>query len=338
MQKVLIIGPAWVGDMVMAQVLFKLLRQSHPTIQLDVIAPAATYPLLARMPEVSHAINLSIGHGEFGLRKRYQLGRELRAEKYDTAILLTNTFKSALLPFFAKIPRRIGWRGEMRWGLLNDVRYLNRQQLPLMIQRFAALGLPCNAALPKELPWPHLQTDSNATASTFAKLNMMPPTKPILALCPGAEFGPAKRWPSRYFAAIATAKYAAGWDVWIMGGPKDQPIAAEIQAQANHCCVDLTGKTKLTEAIDLLAQASAVVSNDSGLMHISAALQRSLVVIYGSSDPSFTPPLAKQVKILSLGLACSPCFERTCPLQHMNCLNQLYPEQVLQALDNLQNK
>lgn len=335
MSRILIIGPAWVGDMVMAQVLFKLLRQQNPTIVLDVVAPPSTLPLLSRMSEVKHAINLPLGHGELGLATRYKIGCELRAGHYDQAILLTNSFKSAILPFLTRASIRTGWRGEMRWGLVNDMRYLDKEKLPLMIQRFAALGLPADAILPAELPWPSLQVTKDSVTAALQKVNLTRPQKPVLVLCPGAEYGPAKRWPAAYFAAVAKAKLDAGWDIWLMGGPKDQIITTEIQALTDNRCVDLAGKTKLVEAVDLLSLATAVLTNDSGLMHISAALQRPLVVIYGSSSPWFTPPLTKHVKILSLNLDCSPCFERTCPLQHMNCLNHLYPEQVLQALTEL---
>ena len=200
MNKILIIGPAWVGDMVMAQCLFKLLKQRQPHAMIDVLAPAWSLPLLARMPEVNAAKVMPIGHGEMALKKRYQLGKALRSEQYQQAIVLPNSFKSALIPFFARIPLRTGWRGEMRYGLLNDVRVLNKRHYPLMIEQFMALGLPTQEKLSKPYPLPALQTFS-VTDSGSA---------PILALCPGAEFGPAKRWPEEYYAEIANAKLKEG--------------------------------------------------------------------------------------------------------------------------------
>lgn len=332
---VLIVGPAWVGDMVMAQTLFKLLIEREPELVIDVLAPASTLPLLSRMPEVRKSILAPFKHGEFNWRGRYDLARSLREEKYQQAIILTNSFKSALVPFWARIPRRTSWLGEMRFGLLNDPRYLDKVKQPLMIQRFAALGLPKDASLPATLPFPALQISKESVAQALAKVGMAFPQKPVLALCPGAEFGPAKRWPASYYAKVAQAKLAEGWDVWLFGGPKDRPVAAEIQAAAGQACRDLTGQTSLTEAVDLLSLAHAVVSNDSGLMHVAAALKRPLVVIYGSSDPRFTPPLSQQVEILSLNLACSPCFKRECPLGHLQCLRDLSADRVLQAMVKL---
>ncbi len=334
-EQILVIGPAWVGDMVMAQTLFKLLKQERPGVLIDVLAPGATLPLLARMPEVRNAHLMRVGHGQLRLRERRQLGHALRTVAYDQAIVLPNSFKSALVPFWAGIKKRTGWQGEMRWGLLNDMRKLDKQSYPFMIERFMALALKRDANVPAKPPMPHLVVEPQQVEMTLAKLKLTCDRRPILALCPGAEYGPAKRWPTAYFAQVAKQKVAQGWQVWIFGSHKEQPLAAQIQEACNHICRDLTGQTQLTEAIDLLSCAHAVVSNDSGLMHISAALQRPLVVIYGSSDPGFTPPLSKQVKILTLGLDCSPCFKRECPLKHYKCLRDLHPPRVLRALDEL---
>jgi heptosyltransferase II len=329
--KLIIVAPAWVGDMVMAHSLFRLLRQTRPNCIIDVLAPDATRSLLARMPEVRRAIPLPFSHGQLALKRRYELACSLRAEKYDQAILLPNTFKSALIPFWARIPVRTGWQGEMRFGVLNDRRHLDKQKYPLMIQRFCALAFPPNAVLPDRLPFPILtRTSVTHTRSTDSK--------PLLALCPGAEYGPAKRWPPAYYAEVAKAHLAQGWEVCLMGSRGDQAAAAEIQNLSNNGCTDLVGKTSLQEAIDQLALADAVVSNDSGLMHIAAALQRPLVVLYGSTDPRFTPPLTENVEILSLKLSCSPCFQRECPLHHLKCLRDLMPEQVLRALDAVYRK
>lgn len=224
----------------------------------------------------------------------------------------------------------------MRFGLLNDIRYLDKQKLPFMIERFAALGLPKEAPVPSELPWPTLQVDPAQVQNTLNKLELTNlPSNPILALCPGAEYGPAKRWPAAYYATVAKQKMSEGWTVWILGGMKDKPIAEEIQASIQQSAYDFTGKTGLSEAIDLLSLSDVIVSNDSGLMHIGAALAKPLVVIYGSSTPNFTPPLTKTKAILSLNLPCSPCFERTCPLKHLNCLNDLKPDRVLEAISLL---
>lgn len=330
--KILIVGPAWVGDMVMAQCLFKLIKQRQPEVSIDVLAPAWSMPLLARMPEVSTAITMPIGHGQLALGQRYQLGKELRNKGYKQAILLPNSFKSALIPFFANIPVRTGWRGEMRYVVLNDVRYLDKARYPLMIERFMALGLEPNAELPGEYPLPELRISAESCAKALSNHHLTHGDRPILAICPGAEFGPAKRWPETYYADIANAKIKEGWEVWIFGSPKDAPVAERILELTERRCIDLTGKTKLEEAVDLLSLATAVVSNDSGLMHISAALKKPLIVVYGPTTASFTPPLHDKAKILTLKLDCQPCFQRECPLKHNRCMQELKPEAVLTAM------
>lgn len=334
---ILVIGPAWVGDMVMAQVLFRLLKQHDPARAIDVMAPAWSAPLLARMPEVRTSFDLPLAHGEFGFGKRRTLGHSLRG-KYTEAILLPNSWKSGLIPFFAGIPRRTGWRGEMRYGLLNDLRPLDKARYPLMIERFAALAFPPGATLPDPLPWPQLQVDTaerDRTVNHFG-LNRQ---WPVLALCPGAEFGEAKRWPEHHYAAVASDAIARGQQVWIFGSAKDAPVASQILAQLPEsqraACTSLAGKTSLGEAIDLLSLAEAVVTNDSGLMHIAAALARPLVAVYGSSSPDFTPPLAAHAAMVRTGISCSPCFQRQCPLQHRDCLEKLEPARVLAALQQV---
>ena len=337
---ILVIGPAWVGDMVMAQVLFRMLKQQQPDCVIDVLAPAWSEPLLARMPEVRASFDLPLAHGEFGWAARKNIGKALR-EKYQQAIVLPNSWKSALVPFFASVPQRTGWRGEMRYGLLNDIRLLDKQKLPLMIERFAALALQRGCALPTQLPLPALHIDAEERNAALQQYHL-DVERPVLALCPGAEFGPAKRWPEKHYAAVAAARIAAGEQVWIFGSEKDAPVAEAIRAALPETlrehCKNLAGKTKLAQAIDLLSCAHAVVSNDSGLMHIAAALNRPLVAVYGSSSPQFTPPLADDVEIVRLDLACSPCFKRECPLGHLQCLQDLPPARVLAALSRLQEK
>lgn len=337
-KKILIIGPSWVGDMVMAQSLFILLKQRYPDGQIDVLAPAWSRPLLARMPEVHRAIDMPVGHGSLMWSVRRQIGRELKAERYDQAILLPNSLKSALIPWFAGIPQRTGWKGEFRYGLVNDIRLLDKNRYPLMVQRFGALAYPPGAALPEKLPAPDLHADSGRVPALRQKFGLGEERR-ILALCPGAEFGPAKRWPERHYAAVAANQLAQGWQVWLLGSEKDHPVAQAIvdalpEQQRQHCH-NLAGVTKLEDAIDLLSVCDAVVSNDSGLMHISAALNRPLVVVYGSTSPGFTPPLNEQVAILSIPVDCGPCFQRECPLEHMKCLNDLSPAMVIEALEKL---
>ena len=317
--------------MVLAQSLFKVLKQRHPDSRLDVLAPAWTHPLLARLPEVDEAIGLDIGHGELKLGQRLRLGRELRTRHYDRAIVLPNSLKSAIVPFMARARVRTGFVGEWRYGLLNDIRRLDKQKLPRTVDRFVALALTPDAALP-EIPPPRIRADMDKARTALARSGRSMPMTPVLGLCPGAEYGPAKRWPAQYFAEVAKAGLAKGWEVWLFGSNKDKPETDAVQSLTQNRCFDLAGKTTLEEAIDLLSLTAAVVSNDSGLMHVAAALDRPVVALYGSSDPRHTPPLSDKATVLYLGLSCSPCFERECPLGHLNCLRQLSPERVLAAL------
>ena len=334
---ILIIGPSWVGDMVMAQTLFTCLKQRHPDCQIDVLAPDWSRPILERMPEVRAALSFPLGHGVLELATRRKIGQSL-AGQYDQAILLPNSLKSALVPFFAKVPKRTGWKGEMRYGLLNDIRALDKERLPLMIERFMALAYDKGKEIPKPYPQPCLVIDDASRDAALAKFKLSL-DRPVLALCPGAEFGEAKRWPAEHYAKVAEIKIRAGWQVWLFGSKNDHPGCEDIRARLipglREESVNLAGETSLAEAIDLLSCAGAVVSNDSGLMHVAAALNRPLVAVYGSTSPQFTPPLADQVEIVRLGLECSPCFERTCRFGHYNCLRELKPRPVIEALDRL---
>lgn len=336
--KILIVGPSWVGDMVMAQTLFIALRDRDPDAQIDVLAPEWSRPILERMPQVRKTLAMPIGHGSLQLGVRRQLGRQLKQEKYEQAIVLPNSWKSALVPFFAGIPERTGWRGEMRYGLLNDIRLLDKSRYPLMIERFIALAHKPGKALSKPLPRPDLVVDAENVKACL-KSYSLGLNKPVLALCPGAEFGEAKRWPTNHYATVAQHKINEGWQVWLFGSGKDHEVAEQIKGQlaenAQEHCLNLAGETSLADAVDLMSVADAVVSNDSGLMHIAAALGRPLVVVYGSSSPDFTPPLNDQVKVLRTGIECSPCFKRECPLGHLKCLKDLSAQTVLDGMQEL---
>lgn len=332
MNKILVMGPSWVGDMVLAQSLFKQLKIEQPDCQITVAAPAWTLPLLERMPEVSEAIALPFKHGDLALGERFKLGRELAKQGFTQAILLTNSLKSAILPWAAKIPVRTGFKGEMRYGLVNDMRALDKRVLKKTVERFVALGLPKNAVLPGSLPQPALLADSTHANTLLAKLNIPDTQQPVLGLCPGAEYGEAKRWPAEYYAEVANHALQLGWQVWLFGSEKDQPVTANIQQLTQQRCVDLAGHTKLGEAIDLMSLCHTVISNDSGLMHVAAALDKKLIAIYGSSDPKHTPPMHPQAVVEYLGLECSPCFERVCPLGHLNCLRQMHAETIIMQL------
>lgn len=330
-QKILIVAPSWVGDMVMAQSLFITLKNQYPDCQIDVLAPATTLPLLTRMPEISQAILQPSTRGKLALFDRIRLGNKLVNKDYDQAIVLPNSWKSALPVFFAKIPIRTGYIGECRWGLLNDARQLNKQQLTMTVQRFVALAHPKSMTQSPLCPEPALLVEP-AQQQRVQKQFALSITSRILALCPGAEYGPAKRWPATHFAELARNSLTQGWQVWLFGSEKDKPEAELINQATDNACADFTGKTTLTEAVDLLSLADTIVSNDSGLMHVAAALNKPVVAIYGSSDPDFTPPLNRHAQIVSLNLDCAPCFQRSCPLGHMQCLAGIDPKHISQLI------
>lgn len=332
LDKILVLGPAWVGDMVLAQSLFKTLKVNLPDCIIDVAAPAWTLPLLERMPEVSGKIALPFKHGELAFWQRIQFGKSLKNAGYSQAIILTNSFKSALLPWAARIPKRTSFLGEMRYGLINDIRSLDKTKLKKTVERFVTLGLDKDAALPTTIPNPQLKTAPEASWILAHRLGILNDESNILGLCPGAEYGEAKRWPAEYYAEVANHALKNGWQVLLFGSDKDVPVTKQINLLTQNKCVDLGGKTKLAEAIDLMSVCDTVISNDSGLMHVAAALNKKLIAIFGSSDPYHTPPMQPSAVVEYLGIACSPCFQRECPLKaeaHLACLKNITPQMVL---------
>jgi len=332
-ERILILGPAWVGDMVLAQSLFKTLKTEHANCTIDVAAPAWTLPLLARMSEVNKSIALPFKHGELAFWQRISFGKSLKSQNYTQCIILTNSLKSALLPWAARIPKRTSFLGEMRYGLINDIRPLDKTKLKKTVERFVALGLAKNQPLPKALPNPQLNSNAEDAWILACRLGALSSKTKILGLCPGAEYGAAKRWPAEYYAEVANAALAKGWQVWLFGSEKDMPVTSQINQHTQNHCLDLAGKTKLGEAIDLMSLCNVVVSNDSGLMHVAAALNIKLVTIFGSSDPYHTPPMSSKAVIEYLALECSPCFKRECPLKHLNCLRQIPASRVIAHLE-----
>jgi heptosyltransferase II len=323
--------------MAMAQSLFMSLKISFPNCLIDVLAPAWSLPLLGRMPEVSQAIVMPLNHGQFSLMTRLKVGRQLRAKSYELAIVLPNSWKSALIPFFANIPQRIGYLGECRWGLLNDIRRLDKNILTMTVQRFVALGLPPNASQPPDYQNPSIPANKSGQDVAIQKFDLTL-TKKIIALCPGAEYGPSKRWPADYFAIVAQAKIQQGWQVWLLGSEKDKAAAEAINQATQQQCRDFIGHTSLTEAVDLMSLAHVVVTNDSGLMHLAAALDKNIIAIYGSTPLEYTPPLSKKAQTVRLNLPCSPCRQRVCPLypvghpDHTQCLTGIKPERILELI------
>jgi len=293
---------------------------------LDVLAPPWVAALYERMVEVDQIILSPFRHGELNLAQRWKLGRSLANKGYEQAIVLPNSWKSALIPFFAGISLRTGFTGEMRFGLLNDARPLDKKQFALIVERFALLAEQRGARPQTPLSHPSLRVSAGEREHTLKNmgLNMQ---KSVAVFCPGAEYGPAKRWPAKYFAELA--QRLENYQIWLIGSPNDQHVGEEIRQLSGGIAVNLCGKTSLAQAIELLSCATLVVSNDSGLMHIAAALDKPMLALFGSSSPAFTPPLSNHAQVLKLDLPCSPCFQRICPLGHFNCMMQLTPDKVL---------
>lgn len=320
--------------MVMAQSLFKVLKHREPDRALDVLAPEWSLPIVARMPEIRHGIASKTAHGEIGLGKRRRIAAELRNVAHDRAIILPRSFKSALIPWFARVPVRTGYRGEARFLLINDVRPFDRQVLDQTVKRFVALGLQAGEALPDDLPDPVLTISQDNQARAMKTLGIER-DRPVVAMMPGAEYGPAKCWPHEYFAQLAKRLDDAGHAVWVLGSAKD--VAAGDVISGASKALNLCGKTSLEDVIDLLGACEQAVSNDSGLLHIAAAVGSHVHGIYGSSSPKFTPPLTKSRDIHELGLECSPCFERECPLGHLKCLKDLHPDIIFEKIQSKVN-
>ena len=338
--KTLIVAPNWIGDALMAQPLLTLVAQADPAGTIVVLAPRWVAPVLRAMPEVDDVIETDLAHGALQWSARRALARTVGAQRFDRAFVLPNSFKSALVPWLARIPQRIGYRGEARYGWINR-RAEGPDASQAMSARYAALARVIGIAVPSTLPQPRLVV-APATVVDVRRRFGFDATDALIALCPGAEYGPAKRWPTTHFATLATMLLSEHPDahVLLLGGPGDRAASAAIRAAAmlppdtDARLHDLCGRTDLSEAIALIAASSSVVSNDSGLMHVAAAMQRPQVALFGSSDPRHTPPLSPRATTLWLHLDCSPCFERTCPLGHLDCLVGIAPQQVRDSLQN----
>lgn len=333
--RTLVVAPSWIGDAVLSQPLLSRLATQRPASAIDVFAPGWVLPVYRRMPEVAKTIENPFGHGELAIGQRRRVGRELAQHGYSHAYVLPNSFKSALVPWFAGIGRRVGYIGEMRYGLLNDRRPLDEQRLPLMVERFAWLAQPAGTALERPVANPRLHVAAHEFSDVCRRLELGSP-KRVACFCPGAEFGPAKRWPADYFADLAKQMADKGYAVWLLGSAADRPVGEQIAGASGGSATNLCGKTSLDEATVLLSGADLVVTNDSGLMHVAAAFDRPTIAIYGSSSPAFTPPLSDAARVVKLDLPCSPCFARSCPLKHFDCMVKLEPATVMQQVAALE--
>ena len=327
--RIFVVAPSWIGDTIMAQPLFQRLGQQHSNLEIDVLAPPWVAPLLARMPEVTRVIDSPFRHGGLDWPTRRRTGEQLRSEFYDQAIVLPNSWKSALVPFYAKIRKRTGYRGEFRYGLLNDIHTLDTAKHPQLVQRYAALAGPLDGSKLEA----RLQSTHAQQAAALSAHGLAADAQPVI-FCPGAEYGPAKRWPAAGYAAFGRRLAEQGIAVVLIGAGADRAPIAEVARQLPSA-VDLCGRTDLGQVAALARRAAGAVGNDSGLMHVAAALQRPQVALYGFSSPGYTPPMNDKAKIVSLGVECSPCFERVCPLGHFKCMKDMSPASVARAAEEV---
>lgn len=337
--RILIISPNWIGDAVIAQPLLRILKERQPQCPIDVLAPTWVAPVWRAVEEVESVLESPFKHGVLQLRERWRFARHLRQRGYTEAYILPNTLKFALIPWLAGIPRRIGYRGEMRYGLINVMHRIAPGMPRPMVSFYAALAdVPAvKAPAPSALPRPRLRVAPVRSEEAMAQLGVKPGT-PLLVFAPGAEFGPAKRWPPRHFTALANMSRQTNSraEIVLLGSGKDKEACDEIAAAAPWV-QNFAGRTTLDQALAIIARADAVVSNDSGLMNIASALNRPVVAMYGPTDMHNTPPFSEVAEAVSLHLPCSPCHQRQCPLGHHDCMNKLSPELVWQPLHAMLN-
>lgn len=328
----MVIGPAWVGDMVMAQALYKALYADHTSAEIHVVAPEWSRPLLSRMPEISAVFGLDVSHGEFGLSKRIALSKELRQENYSQAIILPRSYKSALVPWMAKIPMRLGDVGEFRYGLLSKTFPSNKdKKTPNVCNYLRYAGIDTDISTVKKEYCPQLTVDLDNRQRLLEKFKI-PVDAPLVACMVGAEFGPSKQWPIEHFATLINLLGKQEINVCLLGSSKDLAAGEKIEALCQSRVFNLCGKTSLVDVIDVLASCKVAVSNDSGLMHIAAAVDVPVVSMYGATTPKYTPPLHAKAKSFYVNLACSPCWQRTCQYDHYRCLKDILPQDVFEAV------
>lgn len=322
----------------MAQPLLQLLRQQYPQHAIDVLAPTWVAPVLKAMREVDTVFETSFKHGELQLRERFRFARLLRQRGYEAAYILSNTLKFALLPWMAGIKKRVGYKGENRYGLINVMHFDNRSKPRAMVPFYAALAFAPTQRLAEIFPnilTPHLFVSDDVRCAAVLKAGLSI-TRPLICFSPGAEFGSKKRWPVSHFAELAKRVLGQNPDIQIalLGSIKDVAICVEIKKLCPQVH-QLAGKTSLDQAISLISASIAMVGNDSGLLHIASALNRPALAIYGPTDPDHAPPFSDISHSFSLRLKCAPCKQRECPLGHHDCMQKLSPDLVWPHLQSI---
>lgn len=337
---ILIISPSWVGDFIIAQSLLIKLKTNCPHSKITVFAGSWAKELAARMPQIDDFIVNPFEHGQIKIKERYSLAQKLKRLNFTHAYILPLSYKSSLVPFFAKIPNRIGFVGEFRYYLLNQIFKLDKKALPKMVDRFVALAN--GGRIDNSLQYPNLVINQDNRKLLMEKFNI---STNAIFLCPAVEYGPSKQWPWSHFADLAILLIKSGYSVVLLGSKKDITLGEKIIQSINNDGIpndspvtqlhNLIGKTSLTDVIDLLSIAKAVVANDSGLLHLAAATfsnsnnkNQKIIALYGSIPPSIAPALYINTQIVYLGLECSPCGSRTCKFGHYNCMKEILPKNI----------
>ena len=328
---ILLVPYMWIGDFVRCHTVVRLLNQRFPGHPIDVLTTSMVAPLLDYMPGVRKGIVVDLPRTRLAFGQHRALAKRLRAEGYGRALIMPRTWKSALAPALAGVPLRTGFVGEARFGLVNDLRFGERR-LPRMVDRCATLALPEGAEAPSQWPLPELKVSATELRAWRERLGLALDGRPVVALAPGAV-GPSKRWPAAYYAELAQRLAAEGTRVWVIGGPGEREIAAQIVRSDRGDIRDLTGPD-LRNAILALAAASTAVSNNSGLLHVAAALGTAAVGIFGPTSPWHWAPLNPIAAVIETAsqLPCRPCHKPVCRLGHHLCMRDISVDQVETAI------
>ena len=323
-KKILIIAPSWIGDLIMSASLIKALKNNQNN-SIDILVNSNLLKLANLIPGIRKVILSDTEHGKLSLIYRIKKGLSLRSKQYDECYILTNSYKSAIIPLFARIKKRISYLGELRYGLINIIKQPLKRNLG-MVNRY--LNLIDQKYTDKVNPVFNIKTNRELISKKFNFFGK------YIVFCPDAEYGPAKRWPTNKWLDLAN-EISQLYNVIIVG--LDISISDEFRLLESDKIINLIGKTNLVEVMEIIALSEGVISNDSGLMHVSASLDKKIIALYGSSSPSYTPPLISKEKrdIIYKDLDCSPCFKRVCPLGHKKCLNDIKVDEVKESVIKL---
>lgn len=326
-EKILIIPQNWLGDVIMSQVLIKKIKYEKSNAKIHILVNSKFKDLANRMNEVDKVLELDCSHKEFGFIKRYKLAKKI-SNSYDHSIVLSRSIKSSLIPFMANIKKRTGELGECRFILVNDIKKFTKSFRRKTANRYLSMYGNAEISVKKNY-YPSLNKNEKNLERLVKKFSINT-SKQIVIFAPGAAFGPSKMWPQKKFLDLAN-KINDNYLILVMGTQEEEKLGGII-CENNTQRLNLCGKTTIVDAIDLMHLSKFCVSNDSGLMHLSAATNTKTISIYGSTSPVYTPPLTENKHIFYKELSCSPCFNKRCKFNHYDCLNNIYAEDVFKSL------